>query len=112
MNMRLVALVVIFLFPLQALAECPVWKPDIKFELDGADEMQVLAWLGGWASAVYQASTSGDLPVKVPECGYLISKMAVGILNAKFGGKTVSAERASAYMWPRLKKQLSELPNN
>lgn len=72
--------------------------------------MHALAWLGGWSSAVSEASRAGDLAFNIPECGYLISKEIVEILNAKFEGQAVSAERASEYMWPRLKKRL-ESPN-
>tara|TARA_R100000750_G_C2307445_1_gene81166 strand:+ start:399 stop:731 length:333 start_codon:yes stop_codon:yes gene_type:complete len=110
--MKTVTLILLCLLPLKVLAQCPVWKPDIRFEIDGASEMITLAWLGGWSSAVYEASNAGDLSLEVPECGYLISKQAVEILNAEFEGKTISAEKASAYIWPRLKRALSESPNN
>jgi|SRR5690606_7316477 len=109
--MRSIALLTLCLFPLHLSAQCPDWKPDIRFELDGASEINTLAWLGGWSSAVYEATHAGDLSLNVPDCGYLISKEIVEILNSQFEGEAVSAEQASAYIWPRLKKRLAESPN-
>lgn len=109
--MRSIVLLTLCFFPLHLSAQCPDWKPDLRFELDGASEMNTLAWLGGWSSAVYEATHAGDLSLNVPDCGYLISKEIVEILNSQFEGKAVSAEQASAYIWPRLKKRLAESPN-
>lgn len=111
MKMNRVALALVLLLPAALWAECPAWKPEMKFKLDGADELQTLAWLGGWSSAVNEAANSGDLELYVPECGYLISKEIVEILNMKYAGENVSAEQASTYFWPLLKKALSGSPN-
>jgi len=107
-NMKSVVSVVLLVFSGTIWAECPPWKPDIKFELEGTDELNTLAWLGGWAFAVTEATKAGDLNFAVPECGYLISRELVGILNEKHEGETISAEDAAAYIWPKLKMRLSK----
>ena len=37
--MRSIALLTLCLFPLHLSAQCPDWKPDIRFELDGLEEL-------------------------------------------------------------------------
>lgn len=111
MKMRSIVLLTLCFLPLHVSAQCPDWRPDLRFELEGTSKMSVLAWLGGWSSAIYEATHAGDLSLNVPDCGYLISKEIVEILNSQFEGRTISAEQASAYIWPQLKKRLSESSN-
>lgn len=108
MNMRSIILLTLCFLPLHVSAQFPDWRPDLRFELEGTSKMSALAWLGGWSSAIYEATHAGDLSLNVPDCGYLISKEIVEILNSQFEGKTISAEQASAYIWPQLKKRLAE----
>lgn len=108
--MRILTVLLAFALPTSALGECPTWKPDIRFDLQGANDMSTLAWLGGWSSAIGAITRAGDLHYDVPDCGYLISKEIVVILNEKFEGKTVSAEIASTVIWPQLKSRFIASP--
>lgn len=90
-----------------ASTQCEPWTITLEFKMQGAGYTDTVAWIGGWASAVININgNNSELGVCTPECGYYVSKAIVDLLNEKFKGQTISAETASAAIWPALKTRL------
>jgi hypothetical protein len=107
--MKLFSAVVLLLISSVSHAQCPAWKPDLQFTIEGADEVQTLAWLSGWTFSLAKISEEEHLDVHIPSCDYLISQEIISILNAKFSGEVVSAETAADAIWPDLKYRLDQI---
>lgn len=98
--------ILLAVMPLNLYANCETVTMQYHFEIEGADFTHAAAWIGGWSAAII-ASSKGDTNICVPECGVLVTKEIVDILNKKFAGQTISAETASAAIWPELKRHLT-----
>ena len=106
--MRITIIFLLTALPVLSFAQCEAWKPTFKFKIEDASHRETMAWLGGWSAAIETiGANSKELKICTPECGYLISKEMVDILNSKFEGRTISAETAAAEIWPKLKVRLA-----
>jgi hypothetical protein len=100
------AALLFLLAPMSLFAKCDTVSMQYKFQIEGADFTHAAAWVGGWSHAVI--ASGKDVPnVCIPECESLVAKVIVDILNEKFAGQTISAETASAAIWPELKHRLT-----
>ena len=98
--------ILLAVMPLNLFAKCETVTMQYHFEIEGADFTHAAAWIGGWSAAII-ASGKGAPNICIPECGVLVTKEIVDILNEKFSGQTISAETASAAIWPELQRRLA-----
>jgi len=110
---RLIAIILIAVPP-NLFAKCDTIAMQYKFQIEGADFTHTAAWIGGWSHAIVTSGKENQ-NICIPECASVVTKAIVDILNEKFSGQTISAETASAAIWPELKKHLrcksAGLPN-
>ena len=102
---KLIAILLI-VAPLKLFAQCDSVTMQYRFNIEGVDFTHAAAWVGGWSHAVI-AFGQGSQNICIPECGSLVTKTIVDILNEKFSGQTISAEKATATIWPELRKRLN-----
>jgi hypothetical protein len=99
-------LVFILAIPSIVFANCGSVTMKYEFEIEGVSFREAGAWVGGWSAAII--SSGKDNPnICIPPCVTLVTKAIVDILNEKFSGQTISAETASAAIWPELRKRLA-----
>ena len=103
----LVILAIVFLTPLEIFAQ--EWKPEAKFSLEGGTIEQTMLWVSGFSYAVNAIGkggngNNGSRSFCSPENGFIGSKVLFEILNARFEGKTITSEQATAEIMDQLPK--------
>ena len=69
------------------------WSPDLKFKIEGGDLEESLTWISGFAYARDSLYRRNDC---LGSQGQVGSKDLVEVLNDKFKGEDITAEKATA----------------
>lgn len=96
-------MVVALAFSVDSFAED--WSPDLKFRIEGSDLEESLTWISGFAYArdsLYRRE--GCLGSE----GQVASKDLVKVLNDKFKGEDITAEKATAALDRYLSRRSEE----
>lgn len=86
--------------------------PEVRFQLDGGADKEVLMWISGWAFAADEIlgpeeGSAEAAPMCVPPGYRLSSQELLEILNARFAGVRVSSKEASAALLAGLRERHS-----
>ncbi len=96
-------MVVAIAFSVDSFAED--WSPDLKFRIEGGDLEENMTWISGFAYARDSLYRRHDC---LGSDGQVGSKDLVKVLNDKFKGEDITAEKATAaldgYLFRRYEK--------
>ena len=114
--MRLFLIFLTLLLPAYAICEpackeAESWTPEIKFKLEDSSFGETLHWVSGWSyslSAQIKAQKSSGISSQICACNDLVSsKFILDALNKEFGGKIITAEQASNFIWQAVQRQFN-----
>ena len=91
------------------------WTPVVEFKLEDSDFRQTMHWITGWSYALTavadeQSKSTGSRLFCPTDRNIVEARVLLNILNSRFKGQRISAERASTVLWQGVKERYPCLP--